>query len=114
MKAELLKVSVKVSRCRYPSSCHVCLGKHILIYVGYYLVNVFHHDAFHLFDLSLHSGQLTHLLWVIRTVLQVVSMPRPVMPVPKHEKNTNANCVQIKVIGFYKEWALEKINIILI
>jgi hypothetical protein len=27
-------------------------------------------------------------------------------------KLQNANSVQIKVIGFYKEWALEEINII--
>jgi hypothetical protein len=45
----------------------------------YDLVNVFHHDAFHLIHLSFHSGQPAHLLWVIPTVLHLISKPRPVV-----------------------------------
>uniref|UniRef100_A0A0A8Y6C5 Uncharacterized protein n=1 Tax=Arundo donax TaxID=35708 RepID=A0A0A8Y6C5_ARUDO len=41
------------------------------------LVDVFHHDAFHFRDLSFHFGQPAHLLWVIHTVLHLISKPWP-------------------------------------
>jgi hypothetical protein len=48
-----------------------------------YLVDTFHHDAFHFRDLGFHFGQPAHLLWVIHTVLHLLSKPWPVLPVPQ-------------------------------
>jgi hypothetical protein len=75
----MLKINKKAKQCFSQGKIS---SKEQAAYV-LYLVDVFHHDAFHFRDLSFHFGQPAHLLRVIHTVLHLLSKPWPVLPVPQ-------------------------------